>query len=133
MIFWQYISYLYIYLYIYNHNNLSSLIICRCISCNMYFSFGIPLGAPINFSYLCADGYPIKQLSVVTFSAIWHPTKSPVSSTIFWIPLFETVFSASVADLFVLIDIFVHNNYSDFCPHLLRRVKTHNLRQKLDL
>ena len=81
-------------MYIYNYNNLSSSTIWWCLSCNMCFSLGIPIGTSINVLYLWADSADLFASSQVPYQAVlscnslslstsWDPTKSPVTSTVF--------------------------------------------------
>ena len=91
----------------YDYNNPSSSIICCRFSSGLHISIDISLVEWIFF-YL----QELKQ-PLLTFSAILFCTRSPISSTVFWIAIFEAVLRASVNDFLVMSRI--------FCPYLLLR------------
>ena len=89
----------------------------------IYLSFGISLSCSflIVSKLLCDKVHE----TFVILSAIWLTIKSPVASAVFWIPHFEVVLSASVADCLALAMFgymyhlnFYFHFYQIFCPHL---------------
>ena len=67
----------------------------------MYISFGITRSVckvELNLFIELVSGTFSDEVFVI-LSAILLPIKSPIASNVFWIALFEVVFSASVATL----------------------------------
>ena len=67
----------------------------------MYISFGITRSVckvELNLFIELVSGTFSDEVFVI-LSAILLPIKSPIASNLFWIALFEVVFSASVATL----------------------------------
>ena len=67
----------------------------------MYISFGITRSVckvELNLFIELVSGTFSDEVFVI-LSAILLPVKSPIASNLFWIALFEVVFSASVATL----------------------------------
>ena len=72
----------------------------------VYLSFGIPIDGVDVLSIftgivdLFGSSWVFFETAFVIFTAILFPTKSPISSAVFWIALSNAVFSASVGDIF---------------------------------
>ena len=79
--------------------NLNSWIICCLFSGDIYFSFGISISSKLLF---CECNFLEYFEAHVILFVILLPIKSPVAYAVFWIPLFEAVFIASVVDFIVL-------------------------------
>ena len=84
-------------LLLYYYTSLNSSIICSLFAGDMCLSFGASDSSLA--SLFC--GFLDFLETLVILSAILLPIKSPVSSAVFWIALFEAVFIASVADFFL--------------------------------
>ena len=67
----------------------------------MYLSFGV---SDSSFALLFCERNFVEDFfkTLVILSAILLPIKSLVTSTVFWIALFEAVFIVSVVDFFAL-------------------------------
>ena len=92
---------------LYYYTNLNSSIISYLFYGDIYLSFGISVLSSFVFkcnSFKCNSFGDFETL--ITWSAILLPIKSPVSSAVFWIILFEAVFIASVVDFLALPKIF---------------------------
>ena len=86
---------------LYYNFNLTSLIVCWLYSGNIYLSVGIfRTNVVLSLSILSVSEFLYDKLfdTFVIVSAILLPMQSLVTSTVFWIVLFEVVLSASVAD-----------------------------------
>ena len=107
---------------LYYYGSLNSSIICCLFSGDMYLSFGV---SDSSFTSIFCDRNFVEEFfeTLVILSPILLLIKSPITSAIFWIALFEVVFIACIVDFLQYEGFFDHIYCVNVYLWLLKKTK----------